>query len=61
MLHGFRCISLSLQLLFLPSGFHSEFKQVISRMITEGERASIKKMQAFVCVYVHMCLFMSNV
>ena len=41
-------------LLFSPSGFHSEFKQVISTVITVGEEASIKKMQ--VCVYVHMCL-----
>lgn len=43
-------------LLFQPSGFHLEFKQVISKTITVGERASIKKMWVGVCVHVCWCL-----
>lgn len=57
MLHDFNCSSP--HLLFSPSGFHSEFKQVISRVITVEERPSIKKMCMCVYIYVYTYLCVS--
>lgn len=54
MLHDFNCSSP--HLLFSPSGFHSEFKQVISRVITVEERPSIKKM--CMCVYIYVYTYL---
>lgn len=41
-------------ILFSPSGFHLEFKQVISTVITVEERASIK-----VCLHASVCVCVS--